>query len=84
MFEFRIEDRPPELTYSVYVDDRGRIVQVDGVASIGSVQQLVRHRLDVLDPPESVDLAIGTAVPIGAPVDTAPVVDGSAPSASDG
>jgi len=60
VFEFPVEDRPPELEYSVYVDGTSRIVRVDGVSMVGDVPQLVQHRVETLAPPESIDLAIGT------------------------
>lgn len=54
--EFVPADRPEVLEYSVYVDEQGRIVQVDGVSMLDNVPQLVEHRMSVLDEPVSVEL----------------------------
>ena len=59
--EFRPAERPDVLDYSIYVDGQGRIVRVDGVSMLGSVPQLVRHRLQVLDEPVRVELPAGAA-----------------------
>ncbi|MDW3215883.1 MAG: hypothetical protein R8G01_17935 [Ilumatobacteraceae bacterium] len=51
--EFVPSDRPTLLEYAVYVadSDEDRIVQVDGVALLGNVPQLIRHRLTQPDEP---------------------------------
>jgi hypothetical protein len=54
--EFAPSDRPSLLQYLVYVDGQGRLVQVDGVSMIGTVPQLVRHRMTVLDEPPGIEL----------------------------
>ncbi len=54
--EFRPSDRPALLEYAVYVDEAGRIVQVDGVAMLDNVPQLVQHRMTVLDDPVAINL----------------------------
>jgi hypothetical protein len=55
-FEFEPGDRPSELEYFVYVNEAGDIVQVDGVAMLGNVPQLVQHRITTLDEPVEIDL----------------------------
>lgn len=63
--EFTAADRPSSLDYAVYVDDLGRVAQVNGVASVGTVAQLVQHRLVHLDEPVRIDLppAAATTIP---------------------
>ena len=65
VFEFPVEDRPSLLEYAVYVDDAGRIVQVDGLSLVGDVPQLIEHRLE--EPAEPI------VVEIPPPAITAPV-----------
>lgn len=72
VFEFPVEDRPSRLDYFAYVDTDGDLVQIDGKALVGDVPQLVQHRIERLDPPEPVDLAIGTAPPDTAPPHSEP------------
>ena len=54
--EFVPADRPDVLEYAVYVDAADRIVQVDGVAMLGTVPQLVQHRITLLDEPFAIEL----------------------------
>lgn len=54
--EFTPADRPGVLEYAVYVDADDRIVQVDGVAMLGAVPQLVQHRLTVPSTPIVIEL----------------------------
>ena len=54
--EFRDTDLPDRLEYAVYFDDTDRIVQVDGVAMLGIVPQLVQHRVTVPDEPIVIEL----------------------------
>jgi hypothetical protein len=68
--EFRAVDLPQQLEYAVYLDDTDRIVQVDGVAMLGNVPQLVQHRITVPDEPivitlpaESTDEPAATTLP---------------------
>ncbi len=56
VFEFPVEDRPSLLEYAVYVTEAGHIAQVDGVALVGDVPQLVRHRITLLDETPTIDL----------------------------
>ncbi len=63
VFEFPVEDRPSLLEYAVYVDDDGDIVQVDGVSRLGSVPQLIEHRLIHLGGPIVIDLPPDLAEP---------------------
>ncbi|MEO6653070.1 MAG: hypothetical protein ABIP17_10480 [Ilumatobacteraceae bacterium] len=80
--EFPFEDRPAELEYSVYVNGAGDLVRLDGVSSVGNVQQLVQHRLEVLDPPVPIDLAIGTAPNTTTPATSVPTSDSTAAPAT--
>lgn len=48
------ELRPERLNYLVYVDDQGNLSQVIGTAEVGDATQLVIHRLERLDRPESI------------------------------
>ena len=56
--EFAGSERPELMEYSVYVAGAGdeRIVQVDGVALLGNVPQLVQHRMTVPDEPIVIEL----------------------------
>ena len=56
--EFSPSDRPTLMEYSVYVAGAGdeRIVQVDGVALLGIVPQLVQHRMTVPEEPIVIEL----------------------------
>ena len=69
--EFSPSDRPALLQYLVYVDGQGQIVQVDGVSVIGTVPQLVRHRITVLDEPVGIELP-GDAAPADAGTTSTP------------
>lgn len=59
--EFRAVDLPDQLEYTVYLDDADRIVQVDGVAMLGNVPQLVRHRITELDGAPAIELPASVA-----------------------
>jgi len=74
VFEFAEEDRPDTLEYSVYVTDDGRIAQVDGVAFVGRVPQLVSHRLTEIVEPVPIDIPPQTTPPpaTAAPATTPP------------
>lgn len=61
--EFRVTDRPEALKYTVYVDEADRIVQVDGVAMLGIVPQLVQHRITVPDDPIVIELPDWASAP---------------------
>ncbi len=72
VFEFADEDRPPQLDYFAYVTGDGELVQIDGVATVGAVEQLVQHSVERLDPSEPIDLTIATTdttAPGSAPAD---------------
>ncbi|NNE10612.1 MAG: hypothetical protein HKN41_00010 [Ilumatobacter sp.] len=73
--EFRPEDRPSELDYLVYVDDEGDVVQVDGVATIGDVPQLIEHRIERLDDEHRVELPDPVTPP-----ETTPTVTSAPPA----
>lgn len=55
-FEFPVDDRPSLLEYAVYVTEDGDVAHVDGVALVGVVHQLVRHRVIALDESPVIEL----------------------------
>lgn len=58
VYEFRPEDRPATLEYTVYVSEAGDIVQVDGRSLIADVPQLVSHR--ITEPPGGIRIDLPT------------------------
>ena len=68
--EVRVEDRPTLLEYAVYVTDRGRIAQVDGLSFVGDVPQLVQHRLE--QPTEPIVIDLPAPIPELTPPSTSP------------
>jgi hypothetical protein len=81
VFEFPVEDRPSSLDYAVYVDELDQVVQIDGLASVGDVPQLVQHRLTRLDPAPVIELpTLPTASAPAASTPTTTPTTGSPPT----
>jgi hypothetical protein len=61
--EFVPSDRPPRLTYTVYVDQHNEIRRVVGISDLGGIPQLVVHDIETLTEPIPIDTPEAAVAP---------------------
>ena len=54
--EFLPSDRPTQVEYTVYVDERNEVRRIVGLSDLGGIPQLIVHDIELLADPVRVDL----------------------------